>query len=136
MGTALNVAGLVALLEAATVTGLTVAFLVALLGQGVALAAYEALMPEVVPPSAWGRASGSMGVATLLGSIVGLVTSGALGAARGILAMIVTVAGAAVLTAFIPERAGVPLARPGPGPSTTSASPSSPASSSCTGWPS
>jgi len=102
-GSALNVTGLVGTMEAHTVLTLTATFIIAMVGQNGALAAYEALIPEVVPPEGWGRASGSMGVATLLGSIVGLGTSGVFGGRWGFVVMIMTVVVAAAFTATVKE---------------------------------
>lgn len=107
-GAFVNVAGLLAMAQATSVLDLTVAFMVTLLGQNSALAAFEALLPDVVPKSAWGRASGAMGVATLSGSIVGLISAGLLGAAWAYAIMAVTTVVALLLTWWVQETGGDP----------------------------
>lgn len=67
-GVALDAAALVYLARADSVPALVVGLSVATLGANVALAAYQALLPEVVPRSDWGAASGARGVAMLLRS--------------------------------------------------------------------
>jgi MFS family permease len=98
-GTVLNVAGLAWAMEAQGVGGLTAGLLVAVTGQGAALAGYEAMLPEVVHPSRWGQASGHMGVASLAGSVAGLATAGAAPLATAYWAMILTAGLGAVVTA-------------------------------------
>lgn len=55
---------------------LTGGFLLAVLGMTAAGAAFQAIMPEIIQPSDWGRASGYMGVSSLLGNAAGLVVAG------------------------------------------------------------
>ena len=75
-GTLVNVLGLLGMLSAGSVLSLAGGFLVAILGQNVAGAAYQAMMPDIVPKESWGLASGYMGVASLLGTIGGLAIAG------------------------------------------------------------
>ncbi len=78
-GAALNLVGLAAMAGAGGLRSLTASLLVATLGQGISQAAYQALLPDVVPESGWGTASGYMGVATLLGTAAGLGVAGLAG---------------------------------------------------------
>ena len=75
-GTAVNVLGLFWMLSAGSVLSLGAGFLVAVIGQNFAGAAYQAMMPDIVPRENWGLASGYMGVASLLGTIGGLAVAG------------------------------------------------------------
>lgn len=52
---------------------------VAIVGANVALAAYQALLPELVPRAKWGVVSGVRGAASLVGTILGLGVAGAVG---------------------------------------------------------
>jgi len=82
----------------------------ALIAATVALTAsttiYQALLPELVPRSAWGAATGMRGALTLLGTVFGLGIAGALPArsALGITA-VVLIAGALSLR-LVPARGG------------------------------
>ena len=64
--------GLLLLSESSTLEPFAVALLVAVLGQSISLAAYQPLIPEVVHRSEWGLASGYQGIASLIGSVLGL----------------------------------------------------------------
>ncbi len=114
-GTALNIAGLAWAMRAPSTGWLALPLLLAVSGQGAALAGYEAMLPEVVPPSQWGAASGHMGVASLLGSVAGLATAGSATLGTTYWAMMATAALGAVVTArAVPEPARVEPDR-GPG---------------------
>lgn len=76
VGTLINMGGLYAVMQSRVLLTLTISFLVALVGQSVATAAYQAMMPEVVPRERWGLASGYMAVASLAGTVAGLATAG------------------------------------------------------------
>jgi MFS family permease len=78
-GAAVNAASLVWMMTAPTPTVFAIAVAFATLGQSASQAAYSALIPEAVPREHWGLASAYQGVGTLIGSIAGLVTAGALG---------------------------------------------------------
>ncbi len=97
-GTAFNVAGLTGALFAPSFFWLTSSIIVAILGQTAAQSAYQALMPEVVPRPYWGRASGYMGLASLMGSIVGLGVGGFLPVGTVYVVMIASTLGGAGLT--------------------------------------
>lgn len=72
IGAAVNVAGLLWMSHANSLTPFAGALLVAVLGQSISLAAYQPLIPEVVARSDWGLASGYQGIASLVGSVAGL----------------------------------------------------------------
>ena len=93
-GTAINVLGLLWMMQSPNVASLTGGFLVAILGQNIAGAAYQAMMPDIVPRESWGLASGYMGVASLLGTVGGLAIAGVFSPPVAYLAMaVVGVAG-------------------------------------------
>lgn len=75
-GTGVNVVGLLVISGADSLSVLAAGFLISVLGQNAAGAAYQAMMPDMVPQDQWGRASGYMGVASLLGTIGGLTIAG------------------------------------------------------------
>ena len=86
--------------QASTVRDLGIALVVAMVGSNAATAAYQALLPDLVPRSSWGAASGVRGVATLVGTVIGLAIAGASDANVAFLATAVAlVAGAATLFA-------------------------------------
>ncbi len=71
VGAAIDVASLVMLAQVHSL-GLFVTFLLlATMGANISLAAYQALIPDVVPKDAWGMASGIRSVAMLVGTILG-----------------------------------------------------------------
>ena len=74
-GTALNAAGLVWLAYTVSLGAFTTALLVAVIGQSISTAAYQALIPEVVPREHWGTSAGYQGVASLLGAVGGLAVA-------------------------------------------------------------
>jgi MFS family permease len=76
-GAVVNVAGLYWMSLTTTTTPFELALLVAILGQSISLAAYQPLIPEAVDRSEWGLASGYQGIATLVGSALGLGFAGA-----------------------------------------------------------
>jgi MFS family permease len=76
-GLAIDVAALVALAFAHTLFAFGACLVLAVMGANVALAAYQALLPEIVPRAQWGAVSGVRGAVTLLGTVLGLVAAGA-----------------------------------------------------------
>jgi MFS family permease len=71
-GAAIDVVCLVMMAEVRSL-GLFAAFLLlATLGANIALAAYQALLPDVVPKALWGTVSGIRGVAMVVGVVVGI----------------------------------------------------------------
>lgn len=106
-GTALNIVGLLWAMRAQSPLALTGGFLLAMFGQSAALTTYQAMLPEVVPPEHWGRASGRMGVASLVGTVFGLAVAGLLPLRVVYWAMMGISAIGALLTAIsVPEWAG------------------------------
>ena len=78
IGAAVNVAGLLWMAYGAHVGSIwhfTAALLLAVIGQSVSTAAYQALIPEVVPREAWGHSAGYQGVASLVGAVGGLAVA-------------------------------------------------------------
>jgi len=74
-GTVLNAAGLVWLAYTVSLAAFTTALLIAVVGQSISTAAYQALIPEVVPREHWGASAGYQGVASLLGAVGGLAVA-------------------------------------------------------------
>ncbi len=102
-GAAINIAGLIWIAAAQSLQQFELALFLIILGQNVSLAAYQPLIPEVVPQSQWGIASGYQGIATLVGNVGGLAVGG-LGkpAIAFIVSAALVVAGTALL-AFVHE---------------------------------
>jgi MFS family permease len=72
VGAALDVASLLMMAQVHSL-GLFVAFLLlATMGANIALAAYQALIPDSVPQAAWGSVSGVRSVAMVVGTVVGI----------------------------------------------------------------
>jgi len=70
-GIVIDLAALAALPAAHSVLALSALMIVATLGFNIAFAAYSAMLPEIVPRSVWGAASGVRGVAVLIGTLAG-----------------------------------------------------------------
>jgi MFS family permease len=98
-GTAGNVVGLGVMSQTDALAWYAGGLMLAVLGQNVAVAAYEAMMPEAVPPDQWGAASGYVGLATLTGSIAGLTLAGLAPGPTALRVMAGTALAAAVITA-------------------------------------
>lgn len=75
-GVAINVLALVGLSASRDLGWFAFFLIVAIAGANVALAAYQALLPEIVPRSQWGVVSGIRGAATLIGAVLGLSIAG------------------------------------------------------------
>ncbi len=71
VGAALDVSSLIMLSRVHTLGSFILFLLLATAGANISLAAYQALIPDVVPKAAWGTASGVRSVAMLLGTILG-----------------------------------------------------------------
>jgi len=71
LGIAVDLVALAMLPSAQSVASLSALMIVATVGFNVAFAAYSAMLPEIVPRSAWGAASGVRGVAVLIGTLAG-----------------------------------------------------------------
>ena len=76
-GLAVDVAALVALPFTHTLIAFAICLVVAIVASNVALAAYQVLLPELIPRSKWGAVSGVRGAASLVGTILGLSIAGA-----------------------------------------------------------
>jgi len=76
-GLMVDVAALLALPTAHSVIAFGAWLTVAIVGANVALAAYQAVLPELVPREKWGVVSGIRGAASLIGTILGLGIAGA-----------------------------------------------------------
>lgn len=72
MGAALDVACLLMMAEVHSLVPFIAFFVGATLGANVSLAAYQALIPDVVPQASWGVVSGVRSVAMVVGTVVGL----------------------------------------------------------------
>jgi MFS family permease len=102
-GAALNCLALLWMIDAATAVQFSVALLIAVLGQSISLAAYQALIPDVVAPQAWGTASGYQGAATLIGSVGGLVLASIADPGQTFFGSAIVLAAGCVAVAFTPE---------------------------------
>lgn len=76
IGSILNIAALVALAYARIPWLFASCVVAAALFENVAVAAYQALLPDIVPRASWGTASGVRGVSTLIGTVIGLAVAG------------------------------------------------------------
>jgi len=103
-GSAVDVVCLVMMAEVRSL-GLFAAFLLlATVGANVALAAYQALLPDVVPKPLWGTVSGIRGVAMVVGVVVGLGVAAGLSPQSAFIGIAVAI-GLGALTLFaVPER--------------------------------
>jgi MFS family permease len=100
-GTAVNVLGLLAISAAGNLYLLAGGFLIIVLGQNLATAAYQAVIPDMVPEGQWGSASGYMGVFRLLGTIGGLAVAGLASTHAAYYAMAATTAAGALYTSTV-----------------------------------
>jgi MFS family permease len=76
IGVVCNIIGLLLLAKAHDVISFGACLVLAMGGANVALAAYQALLPDLVPREKWGVVSGIRGAATLVGTIIGLGIAG------------------------------------------------------------
>jgi Na+/melibiose symporter-like transporter len=97
------VLGLLILSRATTLEPFALALLVAVLGQSISLAAYQPLIPEVVHRSEWGLASGYQGIASLVGSVLGLGLASFMSPAMIFICAAALVIAGAVMVALTPE---------------------------------
>lgn len=102
LGIAINILALLGLAMAKDLGSFSFFLIVAIASANVALAAYQALLPEVVPRAQWGVVSGIRGAATLIGAILGLSIAGELPNPR-----LTFIATAAILTLFSLSLLGV-----------------------------
>ncbi len=76
VGLGIDVAALIALAFTHTLVSFAICLVLAVVGSNVALAAYQVLLPELVPRAKWGAVSGIRGAASLIGTILGLSVAG------------------------------------------------------------
>jgi len=113
-----NVVGLLMLMVAPTYPLFLLSYLVMQLGLNAAGAAFNAVIPDVVPAAEFGRASGLLGTMTLVGSVGGLIAVEVAAAAGQRQASLAVIAAANVLTlaptliAAAGEGPRPPVARP------------------------
>lgn len=103
LGAGINVVGLAWMSRTTTLDPFAIALLMAVLGQSISLAAYQPLIPEVVHRSEWGLASGYQGIASLIGSVLGLGLASFLDPALIFLLTAAFVVAGAVMVALTPE---------------------------------
>src|SRR5579872_1578484 len=72
IGAGIDAACLIALSQARTLGEFTVFLLLATMGANMSLAAYQALIPDIVPQREWGRVSGVRSATFLLGTVLGI----------------------------------------------------------------
>lgn len=94
-GIAANVLALIGLSLSRDLAFFAFFLIFAIIGANVGLAAYQALLPEIVPRAQWGVVSGIRGAATLVGAVLGLGIAGGLADPRATF-----LATAAILTLF------------------------------------
>lgn len=103
-GAVVNVVGLFWLSRTTSIEQFSIALLVAVLGQSISLAAYQPLIPEAVDRSEWGLASGYQGIATLVGTVLGLAFAGLFDPATVFMWAAIIVLAGAFAAALTPER--------------------------------
>ncbi len=105
VGASLDVAAMIMLAEVHSL-GLFVTFLlIATIGANISLAAYQALIPDVVPKQAWGTASGIRSVAMLIGTILAFGVAAGTPAPTTFIAVGVAIGVGALTLLAEPERA-------------------------------
>jgi MFS family permease len=78
LGLAIDIVALIGLSFAHTLVAFAALLVLATCGANIAIAAYQALLPESVPRRHWGAVSGVRGVVTLLGTVLGFAIAGAM----------------------------------------------------------
>jgi MFS family permease len=98
VGVFIDGACLLTMTRADSVVTLTALLLLATAGLNISIAAYQAMIPEVVPRSEWRAASGIRGAASLIGSVIGFAVAGLGDAGRTLVfTALVVIAGAFTL---------------------------------------
>lgn len=116
-GAALDVAGLAIMAVSASLSTLFAGFMLASFGNGVSGAAYQAYIPDQVPPEQHGEASGYMGAMMMLGTVgsfgaAGIMVAPGQAASFDIATAVIILAGAALTAVAIPDPATPPVKRP------------------------
>jgi MFS family permease len=78
LGIAINILALIGLAMTRDLGFFSFFLIVAIASANVSLAAYQALLPEIVPRAQWGVVSGIRGAAALIGAVLGLSIAGEL----------------------------------------------------------
>jgi MFS family permease len=78
VGIVIDVGALVALAYAHSLTWFAFLLVLSTIGANIALCAYQALLPELVPRRNWGAVSGVRGATTLAGTVLGFGIAGAM----------------------------------------------------------
>ncbi|TAM58918.1 MFS transporter [bacterium] len=104
-GAGLDALCLLAMAQAHSTAMLGALLLLSTAGECLSIAAYQALIPEIVPRAAWGSASGVRGAATLAGTVAGLAVAGLTEPATTFVAAAVVVLLGAATVLGIPEGA-------------------------------
>ncbi len=76
VGVTIDVGALIALAYAHSLLAFALLLIVATAGANLALCAYQALLPEMVPQAQWGAVSGVRGATTLAGAVLGFAIAG------------------------------------------------------------
>ncbi|MGH7662174.1 MAG: MFS transporter [Vulcanimicrobiaceae bacterium] len=74
-GAVIDIVFLLLAMSAKTTLQFGAFFVLSILGAMAATAAYQALLPDLVPRQAWGEVSGIRGAATLVGTVIGLAVA-------------------------------------------------------------
>lgn len=72
VGAAIDVACLLMMAEVRSIQLFTAFLLLATVGANISLAAYQALLPDVVPKASWGTVSGIRSLALIVGTVLGI----------------------------------------------------------------
>lgn len=111
LGALINAAALVWAGFAGTAPPFAAAVLLSVVGQSISLAAYQALIPELVAAEDWGYASGYQGVASIVGSVAGLAVASLTSPSTTFLITAAVVATGTLTVAATPEVAYVEIDR-------------------------
>ena len=103
-GATLDVACLVMVSQSTTLPMFMTFVLLATMGANISLAAYQALIPDVVPKDAWGMASGIRSVAMLIGTILGFGVAAGTPAPTTFIGVAVAIGVGALLLLGEPEK--------------------------------
>lgn len=106
-GAALDVACLLMMSQVHGLAPFVTFLLLATVGANVSLAAYQALIPDVVPQSAWGAVSGVRSVAMVVGTVVGIGVAAGTYPSSTFIGIAVAV-GLGVLTLFAVAERSIP----------------------------
>ncbi len=100
---AIDVVALVAMAYAGSTNALACALVAATVMLSAAQTIYQALLPEVVPRSAWGMSAGVRGAMTLIGTVLGLACAALLAPRLALLAAAAIIVVAAATLTLIPK---------------------------------